>query len=404
MVRVRREGILLEPTDNEFENQAVLNPTIIQEGDTLHLLYRAVKEGNYSSIGYCKLKGPLNIIERKETPIIYPEHEYEKHGVEDPRIVLLDGVYYLFYTAYDGKNALIAYATSKDLINWEKHGTISPNITYHDARSYFKESKLKDKYFTYASYFKDEVAPDVLLWEKDAFICPRKYNNKFVLFHRIYPDIQIICFEDFSELTNDFWRNYLRNLADYVVLEPEFGFESRNIGAGAPLIETPRGWLMIYHSVQDSNRGKVYHASAALLDKKNPLKVIGRLHEPLFSPEEDYEISGDTNDVVFPTGTAKFNGQLYIYYGAADKRIAVVSVNMNKLLHELLASEVEAGIGFLAGKVFTYAINGEKTLTQIKDRMNQEESAILMAIGWLARENKILIRFDDGELVVRTID
>ena len=225
-----------------------------------------------------------------------------------------------------------------------------------------------------------------------------------MLFHRIYPDIQLICFEDFSELTNDFWRNYLRNLADYVVLEPEFGFESRNIGAGAPLIETPRGWLMIYHSVQDSNRGKVYHASAALLDKKNPLKVIGRLTEPLFSPEEDYEISGDVNDVVFPTGTAKVNGRLYIYYGAADKRIAVVSVNLNKLLHELLASEVEAGIGFLAGKIFTFAINGEKTLTQIKKRMNQEESVILMAIGWLARENKILIRFDDGELVVRTID
>ena len=95
MVRVRREGILLEPTDNEFENQAVLNPTIVQDGDILHLFYRAVKEGNYSSIGYCKLKGPLNVVERKDKPIIYPEHEYEKHGVEDPRIVAFDGLYYL---------------------------------------------------------------------------------------------------------------------------------------------------------------------------------------------------------------------------------------------------------------------------------------------------------------------
>jgi hypothetical protein len=122
------------------------------------------------------------------------------------------------------------------------------------------------------------------------------------------------------------------------------------------------------------------------------------------NPEEDYELEGDIDNVVFPTGTAIFNGRLYIYYGAADKRIAVASVNMNKLLHELLASEVEAGIGFLAGKLYKLAFNEEKTLTQIKDRLNQEESVILMAIGWLARESKILCRFDDGELVVRTMD
>jgi predicted GH43/DUF377 family glycosyl hydrolase len=404
MVRVRREGVLLEPTENEFENQAVLNPTIVQQGNILHLFYRAVREGNYSSIGYCKLNGPMNVVERKETPILFPEFEYEKHGVEDPRIVAFDGIYYLFYTAYDGKNALIAYASSKDLINWEKHGTISPDITYDEAKQYFKSSKLKEKYFFFVSYFKDTVAQDVLLWEKDAFIFPRKYNNKFLLFHRIYPDIQVICFEDFNQLTNDFWKEYLKNLADYVVLEPEFGFESRNIGAGAPLIETPRGWLMIYHSVEDANRGKIYHASAALLDKENPFKVVGRLKEPLFSPEEDYEISGDIDNVVFPSGTAIFNGRLYIYYGAADKRIAVVSVDMNKLLHELIASEVEAGIGFVAGKIFRLAFNEEKTLTQIKNRIKQEESVILMAIGWLSREKKVLCRFDDGELVVRTID
>jgi len=404
MVRVRREGILLEPTENEFENQAVLNPTIVQDGNTLHLFYRAVKEGNYSSIGYCKLNGPLNIIERRNSPIVYPEFDYENQGVEDPRIIPFDGLYYLFYTAYDGKNALIAYATSKDLINWDKHGTISPNITYDEARSYFRESKLKEKYFFFVSYFKDIVAPDVLLWEKDAFIYPRKYDNKFLLFHRIYPDIQVIFFEDFKDLTNDFWKNYLKNLADYVALEPEYGFESRNIGAGAPLIETARGWLMIYHSVQDSNRGKIYHASAALLDKNDPLRVLGRLKEPLISPEEDYEIFGDVGNVIFPTGTAIFNGRLYIYYGAADTRIAVASVNLNKLLHELLSSEVEAGIGFVAGKIYKFAFNEEKTLTQIKERLNQEENIILMAIGWLARENKILCRFDHDELVVRTLD
>ncbi|UCC18333.1 MAG: winged helix-turn-helix domain-containing protein [Promethearchaeota archaeon] len=404
MVIIRREGVLLEATKNEFENQAVLNPTVVQQGDTLHLFYRAVKKGNYSSIGYCKLEGPMNIIERKNSPILYPEHDYEIHGTEDPRVVLLDGTYFMFYTAYDGKNALVAYATSKDLKTWEKHGIISAKMRYDEARDFFRLSKLKEKYYFFISYYKDVIAEDVLLWEKDSFIFPKKYNNKFVLIHRVLPDIQIVCFEEFKDLTIDFWKDNLKKLGDYVVMEPKFGFESRNIGAGAPLIETERGWLMVYHSVEDSNKGKVYHASVALLDKDNPLKVIGRLKEPLFSPTEDYEKIGDVNNVVFPTGTAIFGDRLYIYYGAADKRIAVVSVNLHKLLHELLASEIEVGIGFLAGQLFGLTLKEEKSLTQIKNLLNQNEKVVLMAIGWLSRENKVLCRFDSDELFVRSIE
>lgn len=404
MVIVKREGVLLEATENEFENQAVLNPTVVQQGDTLHIFYRAVKEGNYSSVGYCRLEGPLNIVERKKSPILFPEYDYEKHGTEDPRVVFLDGIYYLFYTAYDGKNALVAYATSKDLKIWEKHGLISPKITYDEAGNFFRSSNLKEKYFFFVSYYKDVIAPDVLLWEKDCFIFPKKFNNKFALIHRILPDIQIIYFEDFNQLTIDFWKEYLKKLGDYVILEPKYGYESRNIGAGAPLIETQKGWLMIYHSVEDSNKGKVYYASAALLDKKDPQKVIGRLKEPLLSPNEDFEIVGDVGNVVFPTGTAIFGERLYIYYGAADKRIAVVSVNLNTLLKELLAttSELEVEIGFLAGEIFKAAFKEEVSLTQLKQSLNQDENMLMMAIGWLARENKVVFRHELNDVKIWT--
>ena len=403
MVLVRREGVLLEATENEFENQAVLNPTVIQQGNTLHLFYRAVKEGNYSSVGYCKLEGPMKVVERKNSPILFPEHDYEIHGTEDPRIVFLDGTYYMFYTAYDGKNALVAYATSKDLKTWEKHGIISAKISYDEAGDFFHFSKLKEKYLFFESYYKDIVGEDVLLWEKDTFLLPKKYNNQFVLFHRILPDIQIVYFDDFKDLTIDFWKDYLKTLGNNVVIEPKFGFESRNIGAGAPLIETERGWLMLYHSVEDSNKGKVYHASAALLDKNDPQKVIGRLKKPLFSPIEDYEKVGDVSNVVFPTGTAIFGDRLYIYYGAADKRIAVVSVNLYKLIHELLSSDLEVGIGFLAGQIFNLTVKEEKSVTQLKNILNQKEYLVLMAIGWLTREDKILCRIDSDELIIRSI-
>ena len=77
------------------------------------------------------------------------------------------------------------------------------------------------------------------------------------------------------------------------------------------------------------------HAGAALLDKKNPCKVIGHLKDPLFSPERKWEKEGNVNNVVFPTGAAVFGKRLYLYYGAADKRIAVASLDMDELLAEL---------------------------------------------------------------------
>ncbi len=404
MVVIKREGVILESTEKEFENQATLNPAIVQQGNILHLFYRAVKEGNYSSIGYCRLEGPLNVVERAKNPVLYPEFDYEKHGVEDPRIVLLDGTYYLFYTAYDGKNALVAYATSKDLKKWEKHGIISPIMKYSEAKKYFALSKLKQRYYFFESYYKDVVAPDVLLWEKDTFLIPKKYNNKFALIHRVLPDIQINYFDNFNQLTTDHWKEYLKKLGNYIILEQNYGFESRNIGGGAPLIETKKGWLMIYHAVEDTNQGSKYHAAAALLDIDNPQKVIGRLKQPLISPTEDYERYGDVGNVIFPTGTAIFDDRLYIYYGAADKRIAVASVNLDLLLKELLInkSTLQYDIGFLAGEVFKMAYKEEISLNQLAQLLKKDYDKIMMAIGWLARENKVISRYENGEIIIWT--
>jgi beta-1,2-mannobiose phosphorylase / 1,2-beta-oligomannan phosphorylase len=124
-------------------------------------------------------------------------------------------------------------------------------------------------------------------------------------------------------------------LKKFILLEPKFWFESQYIGGGCPPIETEDGWLLIYHSVENNPRGKIYHACAALLDLNNPLRVIGRLKEPLFSPSAQWEKIGVTDNVVFPTGTILEDETLFIYYGAADKLIAAKSVNFKELLDEL---------------------------------------------------------------------
>ena len=134
MVHVKREGVILERTSLEFENEGVMNPAVIAEGNTVHMFYRAVKKGNYSSIGYCRLEGPLTVVERDVAPLLFSEFEYECQGVEDPRIVKIEDLYYLTYTAYDGYSAVGALAVSSDLRHFEKKGIITSQITYPQFR------------------------------------------------------------------------------------------------------------------------------------------------------------------------------------------------------------------------------------------------------------------------------
>jgi len=338
MVEVEKLGIILEPTAHEFERRAVLNPACYREGNFVHMFYRAVDEKGRSSIGYAKLEGPTTVVERWQKPILVREYDYESVGLEDPRIVKIGNTFYMTYVAHDGVNAITAYATGRDIKKLKKQGIISPQITYGEVSKIFEETHLKDAYYLFASFYEKEGGGKNLIWHKDAFFFPKKIGKKFAMIHRILPDIHIVFFNNFAELSVDFWRNYFSHLADYVILENKHWFETRHIGGGAPPIETKDGWVLIFHGVEETNEKRVYHVGAALLDLKEPRKVIGKLHEPLFSPTEEWETSRpglEVPNVVFPTGTAIFGDTLYIYYGAADTRIAVASVSLPALIEEL---------------------------------------------------------------------
>jgi predicted GH43/DUF377 family glycosyl hydrolase len=118
------------------------------------------------------------------------------------------------------------------------------------------------------------------------------------------------------------------------MMTAKYPHEGSYIGGGCPPIETTAGWLLIYHAVQDTVNGYVYTACAALFDIENPLIELGRLPLPLFSPDEPYEKEGYVNNVCFPTGTILQEDTLFIYYGAADERIACASLSLSSLLAE----------------------------------------------------------------------
>lgn len=343
MITIKREGVILSETELDFENEGVLNPAIIQEGNKVHMLYRAVSKGNYSSIGYAKLEGPLKVVERKKEPLLVPNTNDEIHGIEDPRIVKIEGTYYLTYCAYDGVNALGSLATSFDLVHFKKQGVIVPQISYEEFYRLTEcNQHLISKYERFHIENKIEANLDKkrLLWDKNIIMFPKLINGKFTFLHRIKPDIQIASVEDISNLTKEFWDDHLLHFNKHILMRSKYDHEISYIGGGCPPVETEAGWLVIYHGVHDTAQGYQYNACVALLDIEDPLKEIARLPYPLFKPEMPYELSGYVNNVVFPTGTSLFDGRLYIYYGAADKRIAVISVDLEELIAELLRYKI----------------------------------------------------------------
>lgn len=308
----RVNGPVLEPIpENKWESRAVLNPGTIREGDIIHMLYRAVEGENYSTIGYARLNVMGDILEKFNKPVIYREYEIEQRGCEDPRIVMMDKKYYIFYTGFDGKkleqgaNARVMLAETKDFNTYKKFGLIGPDFQ-----------------------------------DKDAMIFPERIGGKIAFIHRIVTNIQVALFDDIQHLIEPetgYWNHHLKNIDKFTVLYREKKWEAKKIGAGPPPIQTEAGWLLIYHGVDDS---KVYRAGATLLDEKDPYKVIARFPYPILEPETEYEKYGDVNMVVFPEGLVQFDDILWVYYGAADKVIGLATGKISDIIDELWKHKV----------------------------------------------------------------
>lgn len=133
----------------------------------------------------------------------------------------------------------------------------------------------------------------------------------------------------------------LKHWGDHcVLLEARQGawWDSNRIGLSPPPIETPEGWLIIYHGVRITPAGCLYRLGLALLDLENPCRVIRRGDEWIFGPDAPYERVGDVSDVVFPCGAIydPITDDVRLYYGAADTSIALATGKLSDLLDWLL--------------------------------------------------------------------
>ncbi len=296
MIKLQRlsDKPILEPKPHHnWEAAAVFNTAAVFHNGLVHLIYRATditsngQRGKYiNSLGYAVSADGIHF-NRLENPILVNDIPQELRGPEDPRIVEMNGSFYMMYTGYGGRfdgDYRISLATSRNLINWERRGVMldEPN--------------------------------------KDASLFPKKINGNFVMFHRRSPDIWITYSEDLKT-----WTDHQR------VMGPVAGsdWESTKIGLAGPPLLTPHGWLMIYHGVGEDPRK--YSLGIALLDSDDPSRVITRQTEPILEPELDWEINGFVPNVVFSCGQVVMNDQLIIYYGGADQVIGAAAVAMEEI-------------------------------------------------------------------------
>lgn len=298
--RYEHNPILKPIPEHDWEAIIVFNTAAINLDNKVHLLYRARGNiGGISRFGYANSKDGYKIDERLDKPIFTtsPDTDIDCFGVEDPRIAQIDDRLYMTYSAY-------GYTPGMYRIQKWVQLAIS-TISVKD----FLNKKWN---------WSERIYPFPFTDNKDAALFPQKFKGKFALMHRIPQHIWIGFSEDLKE-----WRD------NSIVMYPlGRGWEYFKLGGGATPIKTEKGWLTIYHAV---DQHMVYRLGLAFLDLEDPTKVIYRHPEPVLEPVEEFEKYGDVSNVVFTCGCVIKNEQLFVYYGAADTVIGVATASMKDI-------------------------------------------------------------------------
>ncbi|BDD12724.1 glycosidase (plasmid) [Fulvitalea axinellae] len=186
--------------------------------------------------------------------------------------------------------------------------------------------------YDFKTFYQSENA--FLPFNRNGVLFPRKVNDMYMMLsrpsdtgHTPFGDIFLSQSPDL-----EFWGRH-RHVMSPSPFE-DSAWQCMKIGAGPAPIETPDGWLLIYHGVLNSCNGYVYSMGAALLDLDEPWKVLYRSQPYLLSPQRDYECVGDVPNVVFPCAALhdEETGRLAIYYGAADTVTGIAFAKMDELI------------------------------------------------------------------------
>jgi len=280
----------------------VFNPgaVLLADGTTL-LLCRVEDRRGHSHLSAARSANGVDQweIDHQPTFMADPAHYPEElWGIEDPRLTFVPELnkYAIVYTAYSRDGPGVALAFTEDFQKFERFGVIMP--------------------------------PE----DKDAALLPHRIDGQWAVIHRPVSGPRAHMWISFSpDLQN--WGTHK------LMLKARRGawWDASKIGLSSPPIETPQGWLVIYHGVRQTAGGCLYRLGLALFDLHSPDQCLKRGEEWIFGPQEPYEQHGDVGNVVFPCGhTVAADGDtVHLYYGAADTSIGLAIGSVRAMLEWL---------------------------------------------------------------------
>jgi len=283
----------ISPRGTGWESAGTFNPAVIRHENKVVMLYRAQATDGLSRLGYADSTDGVHFV-RKSEPVFVPEASYELGGgVEDPRLVKINRLYYMTYTGYNKTDAQLCLATSRDLIHWERKGILLP--------------AYQGKWNT--------------AWTKSGAILSEKIDGKYWMYwlgtsrgHK-----------DEMGLSHSYDLVHWTEATETPVLPTRPGkFDSRVVEPGPPPFLTPEGIVLIYNGADDNF---VYRTGIAVYDHKDPRKLLYRSEQPLFEPQLEWERVGQVPNVVFVEGMLKENNRLLFYYGGADKYVGIGEID-----------------------------------------------------------------------------
>jgi predicted GH43/DUF377 family glycosyl hydrolase len=291
---------ILTKDDVPYPVATVHNAAVVKFENKYIMIFRSHKLNGRSILGKAESNDGYNFKVDAE-PFMVPATEgifkdYEEYGVEDPRIIFLDGEYLITYSAYSRHGVRIGLAKTKDFKTIERFSLI-----------------------TEADY-------------RNVVIFPEKFNGLYARLDRPHSEIS----------PWSIWISYSPDLKFWgeskLIMQPlQYHWDEMKIGPGAPPIKTKRGWLSIYHGVFPTMDGSVYRLGVALHDLEDPSKIIGVGDEWILEPQESYELVGYVHNVVFTCGAVpEEDGTVKIYWGGADKVMCVGTAKIEELVDQCL--------------------------------------------------------------------
>lgn len=290
---------ILTTADVPYPANTVFNAGAARIGDETILLLRVEDLRGISHLHVARSTDGVSGWRFDPEPLLRPDVDHypeEIWGCEDPRLTWLHEreEWAIAYTAYSRRGPLVSLAMTRDFRSVHRLGPVMP--------------------------------PE----DKDAALFPKRFDGRWAMIHRPSP----------LRGGAHMWISFspdLRHWGDHeLLLEAREGawWDAGKIGLGPPPLETPEGWLLMYHGVHATAAGPIYRAGLALLDLENPRIVVGRTDEWILGPTAPYEVTGDVGRVVFPCGWVldPAGEVVSVYYGAGDSVVGLATARLGELL------------------------------------------------------------------------